>query len=148
MAFTNVGPNLRNGIIGSLLGGIVFGMLMTMMDMMGMVAMLVRSDNIIVGWVVHLVISTIFGVVFGFLLSLVRFNPIITGLGWGMMAWVGGALVMMPLFLGMPEMVFNFSGSTPWYSLMGHMMYGLVAGLYVYFVNRRSGTSTRGRATA
>lgn len=130
------GRTMKHAIIGSLIGGIVFGMMMQMMDMIGMVGMLVRSDSLAVAWLVHMVISAIFGVAFGLLLML-RFNPIVTGLAWGMMAWVGGALVMMPLFLGMSEMVFSFSGSTPWYSLMGHMMYGLIAGLVVWLFARR-----------
>lgn len=134
---------IRYGIIGSLVGGVVFGMMMHMMDMMGMVAMLVRSENVWVGWLVHLAISTIFGVIFGVLLANLTWHPIGTGVAWGLAAWMGGALVAMPIMLGMPEMVFNLSGSTPWFSMMGHVMYGFVAGLVVVGLQRRGGPSAQ-----
>jgi uncharacterized membrane protein YagU involved in acid resistance len=46
---------------------------------------------------------------------------IINGVVW----WVLGALVLMPLMLGMSQMVFVVGGDQ-WLSLMGHIIYGLV----------------------
>lgn len=137
MALRFESTTIRNGVVGSLAGGAVFGMMMTMMDMMPMVAMLVRSESVVVGWLVHLVISAIFGVVFGALLANVAVSRFLLGMGWGVAAWVGGALVLMPLFLGMPKMVLNLSGSTPWFSLVGHVAYGFVAGGVALWLEKR-----------
>jgi uncharacterized membrane protein YagU involved in acid resistance len=126
-----------NGIIGSLAGTLVLGVMMTMMGMMEMVAMLVGSQNVAVGWVVHVVIGVIFGVVFGFLLGRAKVNRLLVGVAWGLAAWVGGALLIMPLWLGMPAMVFNLTTPTPWWSLVGHVMYGLTAGLVAAYMEQR-----------
>ena len=48
---------LAAGAAGGLAGGVVFGILMQLDDMIPMVAMLVDSEAVAVGWVVHLAIS-------------------------------------------------------------------------------------------
>jgi len=48
-------------ITGGLAGGVVFGLMMQSMDMLGMVAMLVSSESVAVGWGVHLAISAVVG---------------------------------------------------------------------------------------
>lgn len=60
-ATATLSTRLIAGVAGGLAGGIVFGVLMQMMDMMGMVAMLVGSESIAVGWLVHLFNSALFG---------------------------------------------------------------------------------------
>ncbi len=145
MAFNNARRNLRNGILGSLIGGMVFGMMLQMMGMMDTVAAIVRGNSVVVGWLVHMAVSMVLGVAFGLLLAVVRFNPVFTGLAWGMLAWVAGALVLMPVLLGTPGMVFALDSPTPWFSLMGHMMYGLVAGLVVMVMARRNGAAGNGK---
>src|SRR5688500_6433505 len=55
------------GLAGGLVGGIAFGLLMQMMGMMPMVAMLVRSESVFVGWLVHLVIASAIGISFALL---------------------------------------------------------------------------------
>lgn len=117
------------GAIGGLVGGVVFGMMMQMMQMMGMipmVAMLVGSESVAVGWGVHLAISLIFGVAFGFAVQQIagRWAPTLAaGLGYGVFLWVIGPLLLMPAKLGMPILQFN---DVVWQSLMGHMIFGLV----------------------
>ena len=49
------------GIVGGLVGGMAFGMMMQMMDMMPTIAMLVGSESIAVGWMVHLAVSAALG---------------------------------------------------------------------------------------
>jgi hypothetical protein len=57
---------------------------------------------------------------------------IINGIVW----WVLGALVLMPLFLGMSQMVFMI-GQAQWMSLLGHIIYGLVtAFVFIPLVKR------------
>jgi D-tyrosyl-tRNA(Tyr) deacylase len=106
----------------------LFGAMMQMMDMMGMVAMLVGSESLFVGWAAHLAISAALGV--GFALIMVKgLDSWATGIGAGMAYgaawWVLGALLLMPAKLGMPVFVFN---TMAWQSLMGHLLFGMILG--------------------
>ncbi|MEX0659713.1 MAG: hypothetical protein WD080_11320 [Egibacteraceae bacterium] len=120
---------LLGGIVGGLAGGVMFGALMHMMGMMGMIAGLVEQDSAGVGWAVHLAISTLFGV--GYALTLggaSRSWAHAVGLGavYGVVWWVAGALLIMPAYMGMS--VFQI-GQMQMQSLMGHLLYGLALGL-------------------
>jgi hypothetical protein len=64
LSSTGTGKLVVVGVVGGLAGGVVFGMLMQMMDMMPMVAMLVGSESVAVGWLVHLAVSAALGVLF------------------------------------------------------------------------------------
>jgi hypothetical protein len=138
MQFIPSAQALKRGIVGSLVGTVVFGMVMTMMGMMPMIAQLVGSSNVGVGWLVHLVIGTLFGLPLAWLLDhLPHVSRLLLGVGYGVAVWVFGPLVVMPLWLGMPGMVFNLASETVWFSLMGHLVYGFLAGLTVWFLERR-----------
>lgn len=122
------GSAVTGGAIGGLVGGMVFGMMMQMMGMIPMVAMLVGSESVVVGWGVHLGISLLFGIVFGFAVQRIALSwgsTIGAGLVYGMMLWVAGPLLLMPAKLGMPLLQFN---TVAWQSLMGHMIFGVILG--------------------
>lgn len=56
-----------------------------------------------------------------------------------MIWWVLGPLILMPLMLGMPNMMFNIN-SDALMSLMGHVIFGVITGLgYVFLRDRFSG---------
>ena len=117
-----------HGILAGIAGGVVFGLMMQMMDMMPSVAMLVGSHSVGVGWLVHLAISTGLGAAFAMgLSSFVTSYGKSLGYGalYGMVLWVGGALIIMPAKLGMPLLNIN---TMAWQSLMGHVMFGMVLG--------------------
>ena len=118
-------PTLNRTLLGSVVGGMIFGMLMQMMNMIKTVAMLVSSTSTGVGWLIHLVISMVFGIAFLIGLSAIplRAPAAIIGLLYGVVLWVVGFLVIMPLKLHMS--LFHFD-SMAWKSLMGHMIYGLI----------------------
>jgi uncharacterized membrane protein YagU involved in acid resistance len=127
------------GAIGGLAGGVVFGIMMAVMGMLPMVGMLVRSESAVVGFVVHMLISAFIGAVYGVVIS--RFantagtaavGGIINGIVW----WVLGALVMMPLMLGMSDMVFAI-GQAQWMSLLGHLIFGVIAAFVYRFLALR-----------
>jgi len=108
---------------------VVFGLLMQAMGMIPMVAALVGSTSPAVGWLVHLAISAFIGASFAVLLPRgVTGVPATTvaGLGYGIVWWILGPLLLMPAKLGMP--LFSF-GKITWQSLMGHMMFGLALGI-------------------
>jgi uncharacterized membrane protein YagU involved in acid resistance len=125
------------GVIGGLAGGIVFGLLMQMMGMIGMVAQLVGSSSPAVGWVVHLAISAFIGASFAVLLgafSKTLVPAALTGMAYGVVWWILGALLIMPAQLGMPVLQLN---ATAWQSLMGHLLFGLVLGVVYSLLVRR-----------
>lgn len=129
------------GIIGGLAGGMVFGIMMAMMGMLPMVAGLVGSNSALVGFMVHMVISgsigAFFAVVFGG-----RSGAYGGGALWGavngVIWWILGPIVIMPLMMGM-GLQFGAMFTAPMLmSLMGHAVYGVVAGLvYAWWVNRK-----------
>ena len=102
--------------------------------MMAMVAKVVRSDSIAVGWLYHLFNSALIGAIFGRLLGdhSHRFGA---GIGWGAVYgfvwWILGALILMPVFLGMPAfapLMMAPMRPVAMGSLMGHLIYGIILG--------------------
>lgn len=130
---------ITSGAIAGLAGGLVFGMMMAMMGMLPMVGMLIGAENAIVGFIVHMAISAFIGAVYGFVIGRFPVNAttaLVSGIVNGVVWWVLGALILMPLFLGMSQMVFVI-GSDQWLSLMGHVIYGLVtAFVFIPLVKR------------
>ncbi|HEX9013683.1 MAG TPA: hypothetical protein VF813_09215 [Anaerolineaceae bacterium] len=130
------------GILAGLAGGVVFGMLMAMMGMLPMIGAMIGQPNAFAGALVHLVISAGIGASYGTALLVLRRFPlsrgfaVISGMMNGAFWWVAGALVLMPLMLGMSADVLKV-GTTQWFSLMGHLIYGVVTGLVLVPLSRR-----------
>ncbi len=124
------------GAVAGIAGGIVFGMLMTMMGTLPMVAMLVGSSSAVVGALVHLVISTALGVLFAVTVPTLGAGALLAaGAGYGLLWWVLGPLLIMPAWLGMPLFTVD---STALASLMGHVIYGLVAAGVLLLLRQRA----------
>ncbi len=126
-------------LMGGLAGGIAFGLLMQVTDIMLSVAALVDSSRTVVGWTVHLAISLLFGLIYA-LVAGMRVHTMgaaaITGVVYGWFWWILGGLIIMPAWLGREDLIFRFT-ATAWQSLAGHMMYGLLLGLvYGYVLSR------------
>lgn len=138
---TSTGTRAAAGAIGGLVGGLAFGVMMQMMDMIPMVAMLVGSESVAVGWMVHLSISVVLGLGFG-LVAMKGLDSWGSGVGlgivYGVVWWVLGALIAMPVRLGMPA--FELS-TMAWQSLMGHVIFGAILGAVAVAVVRRGSTS-------
>lgn len=134
----------NNGTVAGLLAGVVFGIMMQMMNaptpeggqmpMIAMVAKVVRSDSMAAGWIYHLFNSAVIGAIFGWLLGN-RSRRIGAGLGWGAVYgfiwWILGGLILMPLFLGMPAFAplqMEMMRPVAMGSLMGHLIYGIILG--------------------
>jgi len=133
---------VAGGAIGGLAGGVVFGLMMGMMGMLPMVAMLVMSENAIVGFLVHMVISAIIGVSFGILFG-GRALDVPSGALWGGIYgaawWILGPLLIMPIMMGMGPQ-FGMALSMPMMmSLVGHLLFGVVAGVAFASTARRFG---------
>jgi hypothetical protein len=132
------------GALAGPAGGVVFGLMMTMMsaptpdgstmNMMAMVGMVVRSPTVPVGWLYHLFNSAVIGAVFGWLLGgRVRGygSGLLWGLAYGLVWWVLGGLILMPVLLGMPAFApLMMAPMVPVAvgSLVGHLIYGAITG--------------------
>jgi hypothetical protein len=137
IAISTVTHRVVYGVVGGIAGGIVFGVLMQLMGMIGMVAQLVGSTSVAVGWLVHLAISAFIGASFAILFGSMAKAPLkaaLFGMAYGIVWWILGGLLIMPAQLGMPVFQFN---ATAWQSLMGHLLYGLVLGIVFSLLVRR-----------
>jgi uncharacterized membrane protein YagU involved in acid resistance len=129
------------GVIGGVAGGLVFGAMMAMMGMLPMVASVVGSKSAVVGFIYHMfnsvIIGIVFGLVFGALSSTYGLGAL-WGLVYGVIWWVLGPMILMPLLLGMGPQ-FGAAFTPPMLmSLMGHLVYGLITALvYVGYVRSR-----------
>jgi len=136
--------NLTGGIIAGLIAGVVFGVMMTVMHaptpdggsmpMMAMVAQVVKSNSLAVGWLYHLFNSAAIGALFGWILGS-KIGGFGSGAGWGaawgVLWWVLGGLILMPMFLGMPAFAplqMPMMRPVAFASLMGHVIFGLIMG--------------------
>ncbi|TYD00753.1 hypothetical protein FQ377_02495 [Arthrobacter echini] len=110
---------------------------MFMMGMLPMIASLVGSTSVAVGFIVHLLISVLIGLALtllgaGLLDGTLR--SALLGVVYGALWWVLGPLLLMPAALRMPVLTVDGSSLA---SLMGHVIYGLILGLIAAGVLRR-----------
>jgi uncharacterized membrane protein YagU involved in acid resistance len=129
-----------SGAIAGLAGGAVFGAMMGLMGMLPMVGMLVRQENALIGFIVHMAISAFIGAIYGLIagrFALTTTTALIGGIVNGVVWWVLGALVLMPLMLGMTQMVFVIQ-QAQWMSLLGHIIFGLVTSFVFLPLVKRS----------
>jgi uncharacterized membrane protein YagU involved in acid resistance len=131
---------LAAGAVGDLVDGVVFGAMMGLMGMLPMVAMLVGSENAGVGFLVHMVVSSIIGAGFGLVFG-GRALDFQSGALWraihGVVWWILGPLLIMPIMMGM-EPQFGVALSMPMLmSPVGHLLYGIVTGLAYPVAARR-----------
>ena len=128
--------NAAFGIYAGLFGGSVFGVMMAVGGMFPMISGMMGMDNALVGFVLHLIISAVIGTIFGFALdTLVMRGPgtsLLAGGIYGIVWWVLGPLLIMPLAVGMP--VFQIQAMMG--SLFGHIMFGVTMGT-IYFLLRK-----------
>lgn len=154
--------NLIAGIIAGLTAGVVFGLMMTLMHaptpgggsmpMMAMVAQVVGSTSLAVGWLYHLFNSAVIGGLFGWSLA-GKVSGLGSGIGWGagygVIWWVLGGLILMPMFLGMPAFAplqMPMMRPVAFASLLGHVMFGVILGAAFVPLRRTAGRAALGSA--
>ena len=132
--------NWKAGVCGGLIAGLVFGIMMGMMGMLGMVAKVVGSDSVIVGFVYHMFNSAVIGALFVPLYGRLSSNKgrgLAFGLIYGLVWWFLGPLILMPLALGMGTRLSVEGMSMALPSLWGHLIFGGILGiLYPVFAKK------------
>ncbi|MCL5999688.1 MAG: DUF1440 domain-containing protein [Chloroflexi bacterium] len=136
----SLGEKVVGGIVGGVIGGIGFGILMGLMGMFPTIAGLVGSTSAVVGFLIHMLISVFIGGTFGLIFGSVSTQyprAALWGLIYGIAWWILGPMVIMPTMMGMgPQFAAALSGPMLM-SLMGHMVYGILAGLgYAWYALR------------
>lgn len=145
---------LTAGAVAGLIAGVVFGLMMQMMSaptpdgtsvpMMAMVAQVVGSGSLAVGWLYHLFNSALIGAIFAWLVAnrgAGKGRLAALGAGYGFVWWVLGGLILMPLLLGMPA--FAPLRMAPMFpvamgSLVGHLIYGALLGAALGWLGSRT----------
>jgi len=150
------------GIVAGLLAGLAFGVLAHLIhtpmamggriSMISMMARVVRSDSLIAGWAYLLISSGLMGGIFG-----LAFGDRASGFaGWllrgalfGLVLWLLGALVLMPLLLGMEAfapVTMAPMRRAAWLGLGAHLLSGLLlGGVFAGLYRRGPGKSPAGR---
>jgi hypothetical protein len=128
------------GILASIVGGLLFSIVMAAAGILPRVAALVGGTSPILGFFVHLVISSLIGMSYGLLFSYEapdRGSSIAWGMLYGLIWWFIGPLTLMPVLLG---------GTVTWTiqaadlalpSLLGHLLYGAATGLVFLWLEQR-----------
>ncbi len=137
--------NIIRGLLTGLAGGLVSGAILQEQGILTpLPLMLGKSPGITGGWLIHLFLSTIFGILFGIVadrLDLGRTGLALAGLITGAVAWAVGPLLLVPVLIGLPPQ-FGLAGR--WSSVgLSYLIFGLVMGLLCsvkepYGVERRS----------
>jgi uncharacterized membrane protein YagU involved in acid resistance len=128
---------LKAAVLGGIIGGIIFGIMMQMMGMIPMIAMMVGSESLFVGWLIHMIISIIFGLGFVILTKFVS-NLIIATIIYGVLIWILGPLLIMPMMLGMGPMISQAFAPDQLMSLMTHILFTVILAIVYKFMNGKN----------
>ena len=135
-----IASQIEVGVVGGLFAGGVFGVQMLLAGMMPMIAQMVGSESIVLGFIIHMLISAFIGGTYGVIAARLPRTLLVQvagGLIWGIIWWVLGALIIMPTVLGMGEMVLNVEPALG--SLIGHSVFGIILAVsYVLLLRDKS----------
>lgn len=114
------------GITPGIVAGLLF-MAFTGVEMTGMIAGMIGSTAAIVGFVIHLIISGVLGAAYtGFYTQFIPsdsfIQTMVLGLFWGLIWWLLGANLIMPIISGGEIFTLDFGGV----SLYGHIIFGVM----------------------
>ena len=125
------------GALASVLGGLLFSIIMVATGVLPQVAALIRESSPLAGFVVHLVISVLIGMSYGLLFA--HESPDVgSSLAWGMLYglawWFIGPLTLMPILLGHAPTWTMQAADLLLPSLLGHVIYGAALGLVFFWL--------------
>jgi hypothetical protein len=129
--------NISAGLVAGFIATVVLSAIMVIKGMMGvmpeldvaaMIGMMMRA-SVMVGWIVHFMIGTIaWGGGFALLYDHIPgSNAVVKGIGFGVAAWVGMMIVVMPM-AGAGLFGMTFGIMAPIMTLLLHIVFGAVLG--------------------
>lgn len=128
------------GLAGGILGAVIFGVVLQANDSITMLGGLVNWEATYIGWMVHLAIGALLGLLYSITLGWAAgglVSGVVSGLIYGVIAWAVGWLLILPTLLG--EATFEVNGQELT-SLAGHLAYGLVLGVILALALRPTRT--------
>ena len=140
------GPGTRTlrslvwGAAASVVGGLLFSLVMVATGVLPMVANLMGGSSPVFGFVVHMGISTIIGMSYGLLF---RYeapdagSSVVWGMLYGLVWWFVGHLTLFPILLGGPFVWTTEAAAAGLPSLIGHLIYGAALALLFLLLERR-----------
>jgi uncharacterized membrane protein YagU involved in acid resistance len=134
--------SLAWGAVAGFAGGLLFSLPMLDTGILPYVAQLVGSDSALIGWLVHLVLSVVIGMIYGVLFSREASSAglaVAWGLVYGLVWWFLGQLTLFALFRGQKYdwSIDEAGAALP--SLIGHLVYGATTALVFLWLERRHG---------
>ena len=140
------GPGTRTlrslgwGAAASLAGGLLFSLVMVTTGVLPQIANLVGGSSPVLGFVVHMGISTLIGMSYGVLFGYEASDfgsGIAWGLTYGLAWWFVGNLTLLPILLGHPFVWTTEAAAAGLPSLVGHLIYGAATACVFLLLERR-----------
>ena len=132
--------SLSWGAAASLVGGLLFSLIMVATGTLPEVAGLMGRSSAPLGFVVHLAISVLIGMSYGVLFRH-EAPDFGSGIAWGMLYglawWFIGPLTLMPILLGEPFVWTTDAAGSLLPSLIGHLIYGAATASAFLLLERR-----------
>ena len=128
------------GAIASLVGGLLFSLVMLKIGLLPTMATLVGGSSIILGFAVHMLISTVIGMSYGLLFQREAPNvgaSVAWGVLYGLIWWFLGPLTLMPLLLNGAVTWTTTAAAQLLPSLIGHLIYGGATAIAFLVLERR-----------
>lgn len=123
------------GVIGFIAGGVCGGILAPSPIMENIAALFVL-EGVAAAWAVHFLISVLLGLLFAGIVSIGTLpeyaNRVQTGAGlgivYGFVVWIGGVVIVMPMWLGVVTSTSLQIPNLDWLALAGLLVYGVILG--------------------
>jgi len=140
------GPGTRTlrslgwGAAASLAGGLLFSVVMVATGVLPQIANLVGGSSPVLGFVVHMGISTLIGMSYGLLFAYEApdaGSSVVWGMLYGLVWWFVGNLTLLPVLLGRPFVWTTEAAAAGLPSLIGHLIYGAALALMFLLLERR-----------
>ena len=131
---------LGRGSAAGLLGGLFYTAMLARLGSFEGIAQLMRADNAAVGVLVHIVVSIIWGAVYGLLFRRQTYG-IGSAVGWGVafgfFLWIVGPNTLFAVLTGNTPDWAADSAAPRTASLVGHLVYGAVLGVGFHYLEAR-----------
>ena len=134
--------DMRRGIVPGVIAGYIFLAYAGGMSMQGMVGNMISADSFI-GFILHIIISIVIGALYtGVFMQYVNLgNPLVNivvgGLIYGLIWWIIGGNIIMPVVMGGEAQVLALDLSSP--SFYGHIIFGHVLAFLVVLCDAAMG---------